>query len=326
LIISRTPLRITLGGGGTDLPSFYEREGGYFISAAINRYIYVLLNRTFTPDYFLKYSALERVESVDEIEHPIIREALRRHDVGRYVELVSVADIPAGTGLGSSGAFTVGLLKALYSFKREHCVAVALAEEACDIEIRELGRSVGKQDQYIAAVGGVTQFAISREGKVTVTPLSMSNETLNDLEEHLLLFFTGYARDAEAVLEDQRVRSSAGDDDMIGNLRFVKRLGEDTKAALEDGKTDEFAEIMDLHWAHKRRRSANMSSRSIDRWYEVGKASGAIGGKLVGAGAGGFLLFYTPAPAALRKAMTAEGLREVRFSFDHDGTTLVARD
>ena len=174
MIISRTPLRITLGGGGTDLPSFYEREGGYFISAAINRYIYVLLNRTFTPDYFLKYSALERVESVDEIEHPIIREALRRHDVGRYVELVSVADIPAGTGLGSSGAFTVGLLKALYSFKREHCVAVALAEEACDIEIRELGRSVGKQDQYIAAVGGVTQFAISREGKVTVTPLSLS--------------------------------------------------------------------------------------------------------------------------------------------------------
>jgi len=326
MIISRTPLRITLGGGGTDLPSFYEREGGLVLSAAINRYIYVMLNRTFSGDYLLKYSALERVSRVDDIQHPIIRAALRRHDVGPALELVSVADIPAGTGLGSSGAFTVGLLKALYSFKREHAVASAIAEEACDIEIHDLNRPVGKQDQYIAAVGGVTEFGIAKDGRVAIKALDISNETRHDLEEHLLLFFTGYARDADAVLEDQRSRSSAGDEGMIANLRYVKELGQATKVALEAGKTREFAELMDLHWAHKQERSKGMSSPSINRWYELGKASGAIGGKLVGAGAGGFLLFYTLAPADLRKVMVAEGLAEVRFSFDHDGTALVARD
>lgn len=326
MLISRTPLRITLGGGGTDLPSFYELHGGFVLSAAINRYVYVMLNRTFTRDYFIRYSSLERVASPGEIEHPIIRAALLRHDVGPALELISVADIPAGTGLGSSGAFTVGLLKALYCFRRQQVLPTVLAEEACDIEINELGRAVGKQDQYIAAVGGITQIEIEVDGSVGVSRIPMSTDTLHDLEEHLLLFFTGYARDADAVLQDQRRRTLARDGQMEANLHYVKELGVASGQALEAGDTTHFAELMDLHWAHKRTRSVGMSSASIDLWYDLAKESGALGGKLVGAGAGGFLLFYTRDPMRLRRAMASASLTEVRFAFDHDGTTLLARD
>jgi D-glycero-alpha-D-manno-heptose-7-phosphate kinase len=325
MIITRTPLRITLGGGGTDLPSFYERYGGIVLSAAINRYIFVALNSTFTEDYFLKYASLERVDDPEEIEHPILREVLLAHRIGPGLEIVSVADIPAGTGLGSSGTFTVGLLKAVYSFKREHSTAGALAEEACQIEIERLNRPVGKQDQYIAAFGGLTCFEIDKDGRVKASPLAISNETLHDLEEHLLLFFTGYSRQAEDVLEDQRTRSTAGEQTMLDEMLAVRESGQLTKDALERGDTAMFADLMHEHWERKRSRSAGMSNDRINTWYELGRRNGARGGKLVGAGGGGFLLFYAEEPGHLREAMAHEGLEEVRFSFDHDGSSLIVR-
>jgi D-glycero-alpha-D-manno-heptose-7-phosphate kinase len=326
MIITRTPLRISLGGGGSDLSSYYRRHGGVVISAAINRYIYVGVNRTFTDDYFLKYAQMERVREVTEIAHPIIREALTLHPVGPSLEIVSLADIPAGTGLGSSGSFTVGLLRALYAFKREHVATSALAMEACHIEIDLLGRAVGKQDQYIAAFGGLTCLEFCPDDTVRVSPLMISNDTLHDLEEHLLLFFTGYARDAESMLEDQRKRSEGGDQAMLDNLRSVTRIGLQVKEALERGDTRGFATLMHEHWQHKKKRTSGMSSEAINRWYDVGMENGALGGKLVGAGAGGFLLFYADNQSGVREAMGREGLTEVRFIFDHDGSTLVVRD
>lgn len=325
LIITRTPLRISLGGGGTDLPSYYSLSGGLVISAAINKYLYIGVNRTFTDDYFLKYSALERVTEVADIEHPIVREAFMLHPIGPSIELVSLADIPSGTGLGSSGAFTVGLLRAIYAYKREAVTPGALAEEACHIEIDRLGRPVGKQDQYIAAFGGITCFEFSSDGRVQVIPLSVSNETLHDLEEHLVMFFTGYSRDADLVLQEQRARSESDDREMLTNLDFVKELGVLIRSALEDGDARGFGELMNEHWEYKKRRSASMSNSSIDRCYDVAVSSGAIGGKVVGAGAGGFLLFYAKDTESVRGAMAEEGLPEVRFHFDHDGSTVLTR-
>lgn len=326
MLITRTPVRISLGGGGTDLPSYYGRFGGMVISAAINKYVYIAVNRTFTDDYFLKYSELERVRDVRDIRHPIIREALTLHPVGPSLEIVSVADIPAGTGLGSSGTFTVGLLRALYAYKREHVVTAALAEEACRIEIDLLSRTVGKQDQYIAAFGGLTCFEFAPDGQVAVSPLRISNQTLHDLEERLLLFFTGYSRQADAVLKDQKTRSEMGDKEMLENLHAMARIGVGVRQALESGDVRSFAALMHEHWELKRQRSGGMSSGVIDRWYEIGRANSALGGKLVGAGGGGFLMFYATDPPALRAAMASAGLSELRFAFDHDGSTVMVRD
>ena len=326
MIITRTPLRISIGGGGTDLPSYYTRKGGYLISAAINRYIYIAINDTFTDDYVIKYSSLERSDTVDGISHPLVREALRLHPIGGAKEIVSIADIPAGTGLGSSGAFTVGLLRALYAYKREHVTAGALAEEACHIEIDILSEPVGKQDQYIAAFGGLSCFDIDSDGKVRVSPLPISVDTLRDLEEHLLLFFTGYSRRAGEVLSDQHKRSVDGDEAMLARLAETEAIGRRIGAALEAGDTTAYGALMHEHWLAKRERSPHMSNADIDRWYQVGIDNGAVGGKLVGAGAGGFLLFYAKDAGRLREALTAEGLSEVRFFFDHDGSTVMTRD
>ena len=325
MIITRTPLRITLGGGGTDLPSYYERFGGVVISAAIDQHIYISSNATFTPDYFLKYSALERVERAADIDHPIMREVLLTHDIEPSVEIVSMADIPSGTGLGSSGSFTVGLLQAIYAMKRDHVGAATVAAEACDIEIERLGRPVGKQDQYVAAFGGLKIYHFEPDGGVSVSPLQISDATFHDLEDHLLMFFTGYSRAADKVLEEQRAKSTADDPAMIDNLHYVKKLGLQTQVALENGDCEGFAALMHEHWEHKKKRSSVMSNPNIDRWYELGRENGALGGKLVGAGAGGFLLFYTREPRRLRTVMAAEGLAEVRFRFDNDGSVVLVR-
>ena len=326
MLISRTPLRISLGGGGTDLPSYYSRHGGFVVSAAIDRYVYIAINKTFTDDYFLKYSALERVSTVDEIQHPIIQNALQLHPVGPGLEIVSVADIPAGTGLGSSGSFTVGLLRSLYGFKREPITHGNLAEEAAHIEIDLLEEPVGKQDQYIASFGGLTCFEFNKDGDVHVSPLSISTATFHDLDEHLLMFFTGYSRSASDLLGDQQRRTESDDEAMVENLHHIKRIGLETCRVLEAGDTTRFAELMHEHWLHKKERSPGMSNEELNRWYDVAIESGALGGKLVGAGGGGFLLFYTRDQARLREAMAEEGLAEVRFSFDHDGSTLIVRD
>jgi D-glycero-alpha-D-manno-heptose-7-phosphate kinase len=326
MLITRTPLRISIGGGGTDLPSFYRRQTGFVISAAINKYMFIGLNRTFTDDYLVKYSQLERREEISDIDHRIVRAVFETHGIEPGIEMVSMADIPSGTGLGSSGAFTVGLLRAVYALKREHVTAGALAEEAAHIEIDVLGEPVGKQDQYIAAYGGLTCFEFHPDDRVSVTPLQVAQDTLHQLEERLLLFFTGYSRSAGAVLADQHERSRGGDDVMLANLEETKKLGRRIHDALEAGQADRFGELLHEHWERKRVRSRSISNSDIDRWYEVGRARGALGGKLVGAGTGGFLMFYTRDPTELRAAMAAEGLSETRFQFDLDGSTVIVRD
>ncbi len=325
MILTRTPMRISIGGGGTDLPSYYRRRGGSVLSAAIDKYVYLAVNATFTDDYLLKYSVHERVAHVDDIEHSLIREVLQRYGVEPGIEIVSVADIPAGTGLGSSGSFTVGLLRALHAYRHQQCSIQALAEEACHIEIERLADPVGKQDQYIAAFGGLTRFDFHPDDSVDIERLPVSAETLADLEDHLLLFFTGYSRSASTILSDQKERSERDDEAMITNLDYVNELGVLIGTALEAGDTATFAELMHEHWTHKRERSVGITNPQIDEWYEVARRNGARGGKLVGAGAGGFLLFYADDPRRVRASMTDVGLPEVRFGFDHDGSVVLAR-
>jgi len=325
MIIVRSPLRISLGGGGTDLPSYYRDHGGFLIAAAIDAYVYVTVFRPFVEGISLKYSKLEQVGSVEDVQHPIIREALRLtgDEDEPQVEITSLADIPSGTGLGSSGSFTTGLLKALHAFHRRTISPRDLAEEACDIEIDKLKEPIGKQDQYIAAYGGLTSFTFNKDDSVDAVPLKISRETLFDLEDNLLLFFTGVSRSAGSILKEQHVRSKASDSDMLENLHYTKSLGKRSQEALETGDTMRFGEIMHEHWERKRKRSAGMSNPQIDEWYELGCANGAIGGKLVGAGGGGFLMFYAENRTKLRHAMIAAGLEEVRFRFDFDGTKVL---
>jgi D-glycero-alpha-D-manno-heptose-7-phosphate kinase len=325
VILTRTPLRISIGGGGTDLPSYYRRRGGSVLSAAIDKYVYLAVNATFTDDYLLKYSVHERVERVEDIEHALIREVLQRNHVAPGIEIVSVADIPAGTGLGSSGSFTVGLLRAIHAHRHQQHSLHALAEEACEIEIERLSDPVGKQDQYIAAFGGLTRFDFHPDDSVDVERIDVSADTLADLEDHLLLFFTGYSRSASTILADQKERSERNDEAMIANLDYVNELGVRIGAALEGGDTGEFAGLMHEHWMYKRQRSEGISNPKIDEWYDLARGHGALGGKLVGAGAGGFLLFYASDPRRVRAAMTGAGLPEIRFGFDHDGSVVLAR-
>ena len=324
MIIARSPLRISLGGGGTDLPSYYEKFGGFLIAGAIDRYVYITLHETFVPDLIVKYSELERVPAAAQLKHPIIREAFAALGMdGHSLELTSMADIPSGTGLGSSGSFTTALLKALHAHKRNLVHPAELAEQACDIELNRLKEPIGKQDQYIAAYGGLTCFKFLPGGKVEAWPLKASEETRDNLEDNLLLFFTGYSRSASAILKEQDVKSKSDDKSMIENLHFVKDLGLQSQAALENGNLHEFARLMDVHWQRKKQRSGGMSNPKINEWYDLAMASGALGGKLIGAGGGGFLMFYAEDKAKLRHAMRTAGLKEVRFRFDFEGTKLV---
>jgi D-glycero-alpha-D-manno-heptose-7-phosphate kinase len=324
MIIARSPLRITLGGGGTDLPSYYREHGGFLIGGAIDKYVYVTVMRPFTPGIYLKYSKLEHVDTADEVQHPIIREAIRLLGFRTpQVEITTLADIPAGTGLGSSGSFSTALLKALFAHRRRLLHPGELAELACEIEIDRLGEPVGKQDQYVSAFGGITCFTFNRDDTVTASPLQLSMETLFDLEDNLLLFFTGFSRSAGAILHDQKARTEQSDAGMLANLHYVKELGLRSREALEQGRTAEFGAIMHEHWENKKRRSGGMSNPRIDEWYELARRNGAVGGKLVGAGGGGFLLFYGENRRKLRAAMAEAGLEEVRFRFDFEGTKVL---
>ncbi len=325
MIITRSPLRISLGGGGTDLPSYYRKFGGFLVAAAIDKYVYLTLHRTFGDEFILKYSKMERVHAVDEIKHPIVREALKMLGMeARHMEISSMADIPAGTGLGSSGSFTTALLKALHIHKKDFVPAERLAEEACSIEIDRLGEPIGKQDQYMAACGGITCLTFEKDGRVLVEPLKVSSETSFNLEENLALFFTGYSRSAGDILRDQDQRSRRDESAMLDHLHQVKQWGYDSKAALEKGDLDAFGRILNLHWEHKRTRSTGISNSQIDQWYELGRQNGALGGKLIGAGGGGFLMFYASDKVRLRHAMRTAGLEELRFRFDFSGTQVVA--
>ena len=324
MIITRSPLRISLGGGGTDLPSYYREHTGFLIAAAIDKYVYITLHETFVPELIIKYSKLERVQSIDQIEHPIIRESMRHVGLDApSLELTSMADIPAGTGLGSSGSFTTALLKALHAKKKSLVHPAELAEEACYIELEKLGEPIGKQDQYIAAYGGITCFRFLQDGKVEAWPLKISDETLFNLEDNLLLFFTGYSRSASKILKEQDDKSKAADKGMVDNLHFVKDLGYKSQAALEGGRLEEFARLMDVHWQRKKERSGGMSNPQINEWYDLAMSNGALGGKLIGAGGGGFLMFYAQDKARLRHALRGAGLKEIRFRFDFEGTKTV---
>ena len=326
MIITRSPLRISLGGGGTDLPSYYEKFGGFLIAAAIDKYVYITLHQTFIADLIVKYSSMERVATVDELKHPLVREAMRLVGVTETnLEITSMADIPSGTGLGSSGSFTTALLRALHALKKNFVPQRELAEQACHVEIDRLGEPVGKQDQYIAAFGGVNCFHFHAGGGVDVEPLGLSEETLHTLHDNLALFFTGYTRSASGILKEQDTRSRENDASMIDQLHYVKQLGMDSRCAFERGDLRSFAEIMHVHWEHKRARSASMSNPQVDEWYDLARRNGALGGKLVGAGGGGFLMLYTEDKTRLRHAMLHAGMREVRFNFDFEGTTVVAR-
>jgi D-glycero-alpha-D-manno-heptose-7-phosphate kinase len=325
MIITRSPLRISLGGGGTDLPSYYRKHSGFLIAAAIDKYVYITLHQTFQPGLIVKYSKMEQAADVDDVQHPIVREALRSVGITEpHLEITSMADIPAGTGLGSSGSFTTALLKALHAYRKNLVHPQGLAEQACNIEIERLNEPVGKQDQYIAAYGGLTCFQFLPNGHVEAFPLKVTSETLYNLEDNLLLFFTGYSRSASSILKDQDSRSRTSDKEMIDNLHFVKELGYQSQEALEAGNLAKFGELMNVHWEHKKRRSGGMSNGDIDRFYQLAMENGALGGKLIGAGGGGFLMFYANDKTRIRRVMTEQGLREVRFRFDFEGTKIVA--
>ncbi len=324
MIIVRSPLRISLGGGGTDLPSYYRDHGGFLIAAAINKYVYVSAMKPFTPGIFLKYSELEQLTQVQDIRHPIIRETLLHLEhAEKQIEITTLADIPSGTGLGSSGSFTTALIKAVSNHYMRHIQPQQLAELACHIEIDRLKEPIGKQDQYIAAVGGITCFTFNRDDTVTIEPLAISQDTLIDLEDRLLLFFTGFSRKAGSILEHQKTQTQNNDGEMIENLHYTKEIGLKSRLFLESGETDKFGALLHEHWEHKKSRSQGMSNPQIDHWYQIARDNGAIGGKLVGAGGGGFLMFYAEDHNRLRHVMRDAGLTEVRFGFDFDGTKAI---
>lgn len=324
MIVVRSPLRVSLGGGGTDLPSYYREHEGFILAAAIDKYVYINVMRPFEKGIYLKYSNLESVDNPEQIKHPIFREAIKLlGDDDFQLEITALADIPSGTGLGSSGSFTTALVKALYSQRRWHLNQEKLAELACYIEIEKLKEPIGKQDQYISAIGGITCFAFHKDDSVTSAPLNIDIKNLNKLEDNLLLFFTGFSRSASSILKDQDTRSQKYDRNMIQNLDYVKELGYKSKEALELGNVNYFGELMHEHWENKKKRSQGMSNTEIDNWYDLALQNGAIGGKLVGAGGGGFLMFMANDPDKLRNKMLELGLEEVRFRFDFEGTKVV---
>jgi D-glycero-alpha-D-manno-heptose-7-phosphate kinase len=319
VVFSRAPLRISLGGGGTDLPSYYSEHGGFLIAGAIDKYVYMLIHTVFQRRYRMKYSVSEEVETIAEIRHPILRETLKRHWRGSPLEIAIVADVPAGTGMGSSGAFSVALLKGLAHARRTAATPGAIAESASHIEIDVLKENCGKQDPYVAAHGGVCAYTFHQDGTVEVEPLELSEKTLRALRENLLLFYTGSARESTTVLADQDQRTRGGDEEMLQNLHRTKEMGHRSRQLLLDGDLFAYAELMHEHWLNKRERSPGMATGRIDELYTLARRSGVVGGKLVGAGGGGFLLLYARNPADTRQAMAAAGATELPFDFDFVG-------
>lgn len=324
MIIVRSPLRISLGGGGTDLPSYYQEHEGFLIAAAINKYVYVSVSRPFYEGIILKYSKIENISDVASIEHPLIREVLATLKLKTpQIEISSFADIPSGTGLGSSGSFTTALIKALFTHYRKQIHPEELAALACQIEIEKLNEPIGKQDQYIAAYGGISQFNFNKNGTVTSKPLDLQLQTVHDLEDNLLLFYTGISRSASLILKDQRDKTLLNNSKMIDNLHITKELGVRSKNALISGDTHLFGELLHEHWEQKRFRTDGMTNDFVDKVYLKAINAGAVGGKLVGAGGGGFLLFYAKDKEQLRAKMQECGLEEVRFQFDSEGTKVI---
>jgi D-glycero-alpha-D-manno-heptose-7-phosphate kinase len=320
-------LRISLGGGGTDLPSYYCEHGGFVVSAAINKYVYITVNKSFLPGYFLRYSDTERTTDTASIKHRLIREVLETYEVPPPLEVVSLADCPGGTGLGSSGSFLVGLIHAVLAHKRLLVDSELLARAAVEIEMVKLQEPVGKQDQYVAAYGGLLCQEYNSDGSVHVYPLQMTDTAVRELRESLMLFFVGSTRSASAILQDQKQRSESGDRSMLDGLHFAKQLGLEIRQRLEAGNVEHFGELMHQHWLRKRTRSVGMTNTNIDDLYDLARnRGGATGGKLVGAGGSGFLLFQTKDRTRLRRVMNEAGLFEMDFTFDFDGSVVTLRN
>ena len=322
-VISRTPLRLTLGGGGTDLPSYYSKYGGFVISSSLDKFIYVIVKERFEEEVRVSYSITEIVNDVNHIKHPVVREALKLLGLEKHLEIVSIADAPSRAGLGSSGSFTVGLLHALHAFKGENPSKRELAEEACHIEMDILKEPCGKQDQYIASFGGFKCLHIDRDGVVEVEDLKISEESIRELENNLLFFYTGILRDSFQVLSEQK-RRMENPGDALEAMHKIKEIGFRAKKSLERGDLAEWARLQHEHWMAKRGTASSMTTSLIDKWYWLGIENGAIGGKLIGAGGGGFLMFYVEGnKTGVRRVMAGEGLREVRFGFSRDGSKIM---
>ncbi len=325
MIITRTPFRITLGGGGTDLPSYYEKYGGFIFSAGIDKYMYITVNRPLEDDLIrLKYSESEQVEKVDDVKHPIVRETLRHMGIDRQIEISSVADISSGTGLGSSSCYTVGVLHGLHVLKRDYVSLEALAEEDFHIEAQILKRPIGKQDPYLAALGGLTVMDIAKDGKVSVRKANVSDDTIHTLNHNMLVFFTGVRRSADPILQAQQHSIKTDEKSVVESMHFIKEIGQEILKATEEGNVDRVGELFDVHWQYKKRISGAMSNPEFDAIYAAAKEAGALGGKISGAGGGGFFTFYVPEnQAKFRAAMKPFGLREMRYRFDFEGSKVI---
>jgi len=327
MIISRAPVRITLGGGGTDLQSYYGKYGGALIAAAIDKYTFVTVHPRFENDIRLKYSQFEEVSCVDDIQHNIFREALRYLDIKPGVELTSLADVPGRSGMGTSGSFTVALLNALHAYKKEFISQDQLAEEACHIEIDVLKEPIGKQDQYMSSFGGLTSLQFDKDGTVTVEPLRMSHDARDELENNILLFYTGITRYASNILKEQNEKSKKKEPKTLDSLHEIKHIGLETKKALEQGNVDKLGEYLDVHWNTKKRLSKGISNPFIDECYELAMKNGALGGKIMGAGGGGFFMFYhngsNKEKTMFVKTLAKKGLQKMRFRFDYEGAKIL---
>lgn len=325
MIITRTPFRITLGGGGTDLPAYYSRHGGFIFAAALDKYMFINLNRPVVDDLVrVKYTKSETVSHREEVKHEIAKEAMRITGIENALEIVSLADVPAGTGLGSSSAYAVGLLNALHAMKKEAVSAANLAEEACDLEINRLGKPIGKQDQYLAAFGGLRVLEIAPDGAVSVRDAAISESVRDELNRNLLLFYTGTSRSADTILAEQSRGAGERKPQVLESMHVIKELGYRVLEAAESGNIADIGRLFDRHWEYKKRISTEMSNPSLDEHYRAAREAGALGGKVSGAGGGGFFLFYVEKDhARFREDMKARGLREMRYRFDFGGTTVV---
>ncbi len=324
MIISRAPLRVSIGGGGTDLPFYSSKFGGALVTAAINKYAYIIVEkREFYDDFFIRYSKTERVKRVEDIEHTRVKAALQYLKITDPIEITCIFDVPAGTGLGSSSAFLVALLKALHTYKREEVSAKKLAEEAADIEMNVLKEPIGKQDQYASAFGGILNLKIEKNGSVFASPLDISYSTLEELENNLVLFSTGITHSAVEVITDQK-KNLESQEEKLNQMHEIKHIGQEIKKSLEAGEPSKFGKWLNVHWELKKGFSKKMTSSKIDEIYSLGLKKGASGGKLIGAGGGGFLMFYVEnKKKELREAMEKEGLKELKFKFDLDGCKII---
>lgn len=322
MIITRTPFRVSFCGGGSDLPSFYRRHEGCVLSMTINKYMYVSIHPTFNRDEtVVKYSRTEIVRDVREIQHPIARQLLLDYGIDG-VEIVSTADVPAGTGLSTSSAYTVGLIHALNAFRGKLCSQERIAREACELEIEKLGEPIGKQDQYGTAVGGLKFIRFRSDDSVEVEPLAVSRQTLSELEGSLLLFYTGLTHSAGEILQEQS-KNVAGEDKKFQNLVKMTELAYELREAVVAGNLDDFGRILNENWLLKRDLASQISNDRIGKYYDLAMASGALGGKLLGAGGGGFLLFYCPREKQKRLRSALSDLWELPFAMESSGTKII---